>query len=84
MLPPSIAPTVVITMNKWLLHLTDAEISRGIDAVYDSSIHAQLIIENSELQSFVYDRELLAQAEWLAACEFDRTAAQLSWSGNND
>ncbi len=71
-------------MNTWLLSLTDAEISRGIDAVYDSAIHNQLIIENSELEAFVYDQDLRAQAEWIVWCEFDRTAAQLSWSVNND
>jgi hypothetical protein len=73
----------VATMNTWLLSLTDAQISRGIDAVYDSTIRAELEAENSELQSFVYDQDLRAQAEWLAWCEFDRTAAQLSWSVNN-
>jgi hypothetical protein len=66
-------------MNTWLLSLTDAEISKGIDAVYDSQIRAELEAENSELQSFVYDHDLLAQAEWLAWCEFDRVVAQLSW-----
>lgn len=70
-------------MNAWLLSLTDAEISTGIDAVYDRDTRAQLIIENSKLVAFVYDQDLQAQAEWIVWCEFDRTAAQLSWSVNN-
>jgi hypothetical protein len=70
-------------MNNWLLSLTDDEISRGIDAVYCSDIRAELEIENSELQSFMYDRELLAEAEWLAKFNFDRTAARLAWESRS-
>lgn len=69
-------------MNSWLLSLTDDQIGRGIDAVYDSKVRAELEAENSVLQGFMYDRDLLAQAEWLARCEFDRVAAQLSWKGS--
>jgi hypothetical protein len=68
-------------MNSWLLSLTDQQIGRGIDAVYDSGVRAELEAENSVLQGFMYDRELLAQAEWLVYHEFDRVAAQLSWEG---
>lgn len=70
-------------MNSWLLSLTDDEIARGIDAVYDSHVRAELEAENSVLQGFLYDHDLLAQAEWLAYCEFDRVAAQLSWKGSS-
>lgn len=68
-------------MNSWLLSLTDQQIGRGIDAVYDSHVRAELEAENSVLQGFMYDRDLLAQAEWLVYHEFDRVAAQLSWEG---
>lgn len=68
-------------MNSWLLSLTDREIGQGIDAVYDSQVRAELEAANSELQAFIYDQDLLAQAEWLVRCEFDRVAAQLSWKG---
>ena len=67
-------------LDKWLLGLPDADIMSVISAVYDHDILGELALSRPDLLVAVYDSHLLAQAEHVALCDFDRVLAVISWN----
>ena len=71
-------------MSRWLLSLTDDDITTAIAAVHDSRIYQDLEKGNPELLALCYDSEMFKQAMHLMRCKFVRTLAILSWNETAD
>ena len=65
-------------MRNWLLNLSDEEITQAIDSWFDREIWDQM---PNKLRWIVIDLDLYEQAVHLQKCGFDRTLAQLTWTG---
>jgi hypothetical protein len=71
-------------LNGWLLAMSDDDLGRAIDAVYDSKVAGNLETTRPELLCLIYDQNLRKQAEHFAMCDFDRTLAILRWNDSHD
>ncbi len=66
-------------IDKWLLDLSNEDIGKAVDAIYDSQVCAELTISRPDLMPIWANPSTQHMAEHIVVCEFDRTMAVLSW-----
>lgn len=70
-------------LDRWLVDLPDEEISRAVDAIYDSSLSADMTISRPDLMPIWCNPSTQRMAEHIVRCGFDRTMAMISWNDGN-